>query len=374
MISVRLPKTKKSYHSKVVPAAEAATTVRRLAPLTALRLTRGGVRQCRLPRIGGRSSITGSARGWKPQATAASAASGAGLLRRAISAEQQAGGDRLADHAVHAGVEVGLALVRQHIGGEGHDRRRGRRGRRARVSGVRPPARRCPASARPSGSGRSRRPPRPRPRRSRPRRSPPRRPGSPAAWWRSCGWSALSSTTSTRRPRRQAAANVRGAVVPGGRPTRPETSSQKVEPSPGARGESDGLADIISASRRVIARPRPEPPNLRVVEASPWSNRWKMPVAAVGRDADAGVGDLEAQRGRGPARVQRRVTDPAFGEFHRVADQVEQRLAQPHRVGAHPAEPRRRPRCSNLNPLLLGLRPQEARDALHQGPAARTAS
>ena len=29
MTEVRLPKTKKSYHSKAVPAAEAATTVRR---------------------------------------------------------------------------------------------------------------------------------------------------------------------------------------------------------------------------------------------------------------------------------------------------------------------------------------------------------
>ena len=31
MTWVRLPKTKKSYHSKVAPSEEAATTVRRLA-------------------------------------------------------------------------------------------------------------------------------------------------------------------------------------------------------------------------------------------------------------------------------------------------------------------------------------------------------
>ena len=37
MIWARLPKTKKSYHSKAVPAAEAATTVRIEGPLACTR-------------------------------------------------------------------------------------------------------------------------------------------------------------------------------------------------------------------------------------------------------------------------------------------------------------------------------------------------
>ena len=53
-----------------------------------------------------------------------------------------------------------------------------------------------------------------------------------------------------------------------------------------------------------MARPRPVPPYLRVVEASAWVKAWNS-RSAVGRDADAGVVHLETQR----AWLTRRLVD-----------------------------------------------------------------
>ena len=55
-----------------------------------------------------------------------------------------------------------------------------------------------------------------------------------------------------------------------------------------------------------------------------------------------------------------------LGELHGVADQVEQRLAQAHRVGGHPADARLGV-DDELQPLGDGLGLQQLRDALHQG-------
>ena len=43
-------------------------------------------------------------------------------------------------------------------------------------------------------------------------------------------------------------------------------------------------------SWREMARPRPVPPNLRVVEVSAWENASKSRSVSAGVDADAGVG------------------------------------------------------------------------------------
>ena len=54
---------------------------------------------------------------------------------------------------------------------------------------------------------------------------------------------------------------------------------------------------ISSASRLLIARPRPVPPYLRVVEASACAERLEQAPHAFGREADAGVAHRERQLG-----------------------------------------------------------------------------
>jgi hypothetical protein len=46
-----------------------------------------------------------------------------------------------------------------------------------------------------------------------------------------------------------------------------------------------------------MARPRPVPPYLRVVEPSAWLKALKSRACALGVDADAGVADFEAEDG-----------------------------------------------------------------------------
>ena len=58
---------------------------------------------------------------------------------------------------------------------------------------------------------------------------------------------------------------------------------------------------IISTRRLEMARPRPVPPYLRVVEPSAWLKALKRRLLAFFVDADAGVADLEARGRRGSA-------------------------------------------------------------------------
>ena len=90
-----------------------------------------------------------------------------------------------------------------------------------------------------------------------------------------------------------------------------------------------------------IARPRPVPPYLRVVEPSAWANGSKIARCLSG-DADAGVANREVQHGA-PVGLRSRSFDAqdhlaALGELDGVADQVDEDLAQPARV----ADQRRR--------------------------------
>ena len=103
---------------------------------------------------------------------------------------------------------------------------------------------------------------------------------------------ALSSTTSARRPGSSAGATSSASSVcePAGRSTR----SVKVEPRPSTLSTTSS-PPIASASRRLMARPRPVPPYTRVVEASTWLNERNsrssrsagipMPVSRTAKDS-----------------------------------------------------------------------------------------
>ena len=117
-----------------------------------------------------------------------------------------------------------------------------------------------------------------------------------------------------------------------------------------ARSRPESAPPISATSCAEIARPSPVPPNRRVVEPSACVNGSKIADLLVGRDADAGV-DADVQRARedaecplvGRARwsCTTRHDDPRVGELERVADQVDQHLAQP---AGSPTSRRARPR------------------------------
>ena len=93
---------------------------------------------------------------------------------------------------------------------------------------------------------------------------------------------------SRRRRRRPASGRRDGRRFP--RPATPVLSAVS-EPS------------ISSASRRLIARPRPVPPYRRAIEASTWLNDWNSLPMASARDADPGVADVDPNL---PARPRSR--------------------------------------------------------------------
>ena len=75
----------------------------------------------------------------------------------------------------------------------------------------------------------------------------------------------------------------------------PSSVKVKVLPRPGS------VLTVMSpprsrASRRLIVRPSPVPPNLRVVEASACVNGWNSLAHLLGGHADPGVADVEADR------------------------------------------------------------------------------
>ena len=112
---------------------------------------------------------------------------------------------------------------------------------------------------------------------------------------------------------------------------------------PGAAGDSTHIVPpIISASRRLTARPRPVPPYLRVVEASTWLKAWNrrsirsggmpMPVSRTAEvDRDCGDRDRELPVLLGPCSTRDHHLT-RFGELDRVAQQVDQDLPQPRDV------------------------------------------
>ena len=90
------------------------------------------------------------------------------------------------------------------------------------------------------------------------------------------------------------------------------------------------------AKARLSASPRPVPPNLRVVVSSAWVKRWNR------RPTCSGVMPMPVSRTANASQSPsgaRLALDPqgdgaALGELGGVLEQVEQALAQLHRVGA----------------------------------------
>jgi hypothetical protein len=70
------------------------------------------------------------------------------------------------------------------------------------------------------------------------------------------------------------------------------------------------------------------PPNLRVVEESACEKDWNRRFHVVLRNADAGIADGELQFVPGFALFHRQHDLALLGEFDRVAEQVDQDLAQ----------------------------------------------
>ena len=144
-----------------------------------------------------------------------------------------------------------------------------------------------------------------------------------------------------------------GSLLLGGR------LAQHRGPEPAARATSLVTVTsppIIWQKRRLIARPRPVPPYLRVVEASAWVKALEQPAELLGRHADAGVGARGTPRASPAVAVASRRTcerDRAvLGELGGVAQQVEQDLAQLVRSACMLAEVGRRSRRSSALPFF----------------------
>ncbi len=120
---------------------------------------------------------------------------------------------------------------------------------------------------------------------------------------------ALSSTTRTP----PAAQVERRRVGDGGLLDRRDAGQVDDEPERAAldRGSpalsATSEPSISSARRRLIASPRPVPPYRLEIDASAWLNDWNSRPDPVGRDADARVVDVEADRPAGPAARRRRL-------------------------------------------------------------------
>ena len=152
---------------------------------------------------------------------------------------------------------------------------------------------------------------------------------------------ALSSTTSTRLPCSAGCAPTKSRWRAGGSSAHAGASmvNWNVEPVPGRRSRAHMRPPISSARRLLIARPRPVPPYLRVVEESACVNDWNSRPMRLRRDADAGVAHRERRAatavGRAAALAVTVQHDLALlGELHRVGEQVEQHLAQARDVAA----------------------------------------
>ena len=129
-----------------------------------------------------------------------------------------------------------------------------------------------------------------------------------------------------------------------------------------------------------MLNPSPVPPNLRVVEPSACLKASKMCACCVGRNPDAGVLDLEMQHGLprvgrhglGERHAQRHAT--LAGELHRVAEQVQQDLAETVRIGDEVVGHVRRDLAAKLQPFLLRAKPSAFRRSCIQAsrsPKAR---
>ncbi len=160
---------------------------------------------------------------------------------------------------------------------------------------------------------------------------------------------ALSSTTSTRAPESAACGptKVRRPVA-GRSASGTRMVKRNVDPWPGPGLCADIDPDISSASRLLMARPRPVPPYLRVVDASAWLKLWNslpipsgvspIPVSRTENSSSTGAGPPVPWRWLRACRVHADVQHDfsGFGELDRVREQVQQDLPQPRHVALDP--------------------------------------
>ena len=129
----------------------------------------------------------------------------------------------------------------------------------------------------------------------------------------------------------------------------------KVEPLPGPALSTHIVPPISSASSLLMARPRPVPPYLRVVLLSAWLKLLEQPALALlrtGRCRCRAPRSAAVRRAR-PSGCTAQHHLAGFGELDRVAQQVEQDLAQPRHVAVdRPAAPRRFEHIGDVQVLL----------------------
>ena len=144
---------------------------------------------------------------------------------------------------------------------------------------------------------------------------------------------ALSSMINTRRPRKSdCRMRRRGAIS--ALPRR--AVKRKVLPLPSSLVTSM-VPPISSASRLEMARPRPVPPYLRVVDASACSKAWKQTPDLLLGHADAGVAHREQDELALLGILHHLGPDhhlTLFGELDRVVAEVDQDLPKPQRIAA----------------------------------------
>ncbi len=123
------------------------------------------------------------------------------------------------------------------------------------------------------------------------------------------------------------------------------SSNQKRLPLPGVLC-TPIVPPISSTSLREIVSPRPAPPNLRLYEESPWVNASKIEsMRSLGMPIPVSLTENAPERRAVPGGrlFERHRYFALLREFHGVGQQVQQHLADAHRIPAH-ARARRRPK------------------------------
>ena len=136
------------------------------------------------------------------------------------------------------------------------------------------------------------------------------------------------------------------------------TVNQKIDrrsPAPGSMPISPPMA---STRRLEIARPRPEPPNLRAWLESAWTNSWKISWRFCERHAHAGVAHFDAQEIAVTAlgHLQCDADAAFFGELDGIAHQIGEDLAQADLVDADRVAARRAPTTVTISMSLACAR------------------
>ena len=142
-------------------------------------------------------------------------------------------------------------------------------------------------------------------------------------------------------------------------PRRPRsTVNQNREPSPGALC-TPMRPPMAATSWWQIARPRPVPPKVRVVDASACRNGSKRCWPDLGGDADAGVADLDLAAvtrsvERGLQAGARSSTRPSWVNFTALDTRLRHDLAEPRRVADQHARDRGSGDVTDLELLVAG--------------------